>query len=141
MKFWLDIRNLPNCSNFNRTNLIYTLLPPYRPSFLLGRPHYTGRKLWLNYTVYSCKWSIMILHLHLYPHRSWNLLRFLHIHGNMKYWSYFSSSSHSHSICWICSSMRTNKILRSHCHHELVIRNPIRWRLPSELSMRRVCCG
>ncbi|GFG29950.1 hypothetical protein Cfor_05466, partial [Coptotermes formosanus] len=48
--------------------------------------------------------------------------------------------NNSNSIHRICTSMRTNIILRNNCNHKPTISNPIRRKGNSSMSMGWICC-
>ena len=71
----------------------------------------------LNYPLYARKWRFHILYLPIPTCRTRPILRILCIHRNMKHWNCTIIRNHSHSIHGLCTTMRTNIILRSNCNH------------------------
>ena len=116
----------------------YTLHFTCRPSLFLRSSYFTRCKLWMIIAHTSCKWSLMILYLFISSYRTWLILWILHNNRNMKYWCNSIHCNNSNSIYRLCSSMRTNKILRRYCHHQPIFRNPLYWPSISRMIMRGI---
>uniref|UniRef100_A0A8D0XSS0 Uncharacterized protein n=1 Tax=Sus scrofa TaxID=9823 RepID=A0A8D0XSS0_PIG len=69
MKLRFPSRYLPNFTNPNRPIPSNTLYIRYNNSLLISNTYLSRRKLWMNYSLPTCKWSINILHLPIHPCR------------------------------------------------------------------------
>lgn len=138
MKFWLSSRNLLNSPNYHRTLLSHTLHIRYNNSFLISHPHLPRRKLRMTYSILTRKRSFYILYLSISPRRTRYILWILYIHRNMKYWSSPTIRSNSYSIHRLCTSMRTNIILRCNSNYKPSISYPLYRNNPSWMNLRRI---
>uniref|UniRef100_A0A8D0PA74 Uncharacterized protein n=1 Tax=Sus scrofa TaxID=9823 RepID=A0A8D0PA74_PIG len=98
-----------------------TLHIRYNNSLLISNTYLLRCKLWMNYPLPICKRSINILYLPIHPCRPRPILRILHISRNMKHQSNPTTHSYSNSFHGLRPTLRTNIILRSHCHHKPTI--------------------
>lgn len=126
-------------SNYYRTILSNTLRISHRASLFICSPHLSRRKLRMNYSIHSRKRRIYILLIPIYPHRPRNLLRLIQTNRNMKYRSYSIYLNHSNSLHRICTTMRTNKILRSNSYYQPIFCHPIYRKNSSRVNMRWIC--
>lgn len=92
----------------------------------------------MNYPLNSCQRSIYILPIPIPTHRTRNLLWIIPFNRNMKYRSSPIYPNHSNSLYRICTSMRTNKILRSYSNYQPFLRYPLYRKNFSRMNMRRV---
>uniref|UniRef100_A0A8C0CLY6 Uncharacterized protein n=1 Tax=Balaenoptera musculus TaxID=9771 RepID=A0A8C0CLY6_BALMU len=111
MKLRLPTRPLLNCTNPNRPIPSNTLYTRHNNRLLISHTYLPRRKLWLSYSVLTCKRSLHILHLPLRPHGTRSILRLPRFSRNMKYWSYSTIHGHSHCIRRLRPALRTNIIL------------------------------
>lgn len=130
---------MPCLSNHYRPNISNTLFPPYRFSFYFMCSYYTRCKLWMTSTKFTRKWGFLIFYLSISSHRPRYLLRILPTYSCMKYWNYNIYCYNSRCFSWLCSSMRTNKILGSNCYYKFNIRHSIYWSPISRMNVRRIC--
>jgi len=138
MKLWLPPWSLLNCPDFNRALPRNTLHFRHRYRFFLRCPHLPRRQLRLTHPQPSCKRSLLLLHLHLPPHRPRPVLWILPLQRDLKHRSRPTSSSNDDRLRRICSSMRTNVLLRSHSHYKPPIRRTLRRQHTSSMNLRRI---
>uniref|UniRef100_A0A8C0WJ74 Uncharacterized protein n=1 Tax=Castor canadensis TaxID=51338 RepID=A0A8C0WJ74_CASCN len=74
MKLRLPTRNMLDSTNHNRTISSNTLYIRHHNSILFNHTYLLRCKLWLNYSISSCQWSIHILYLPIHTRRTRNLL-------------------------------------------------------------------
>lgn len=129
---------MPYSSNYHRPIPSNTLHIRHFNSILISYPHLPRRKLWLTNPILTCQWSLNILYLLIPPCRPRNILRILHLFRNMKHWSCPIICSHSNRIHRLCTSMRTNIILRGHSNHKPIISYSLYWHHPSRMNLRRL---
>lgn len=55
----------------------------------------------------------------------------------MKYWNYSPILSHSYGLCGLCTTMRTNILLRGNRNHKSTLRYPLYWPNACKLNLRR----
>ena len=138
MKLWFSTRNLPYNPNPHRPISSNTLHIRHNNSIFFSNSYLPRRKIWMIDPIYICKRSFNILHLPISTCRTRNILRILYFHRNMKHHCNPFICSNIHSIHRICSSMRTNVLLRSNSNYKLTISNPIHRNYPSRMNLRRV---
>lgn len=129
---------MPHDSNCYRPIPSNTLHIRYFNSILISYSHLPRRKLRLINPIFTRQRGLNILHLLIPSRRTRNILRILHFPRNMKYRSCPSICSHSNRIYRLCSSMRTNIILRGHRNHKPIISYSIYWHHPSRMNLRRL---
>uniref|UniRef100_A0A5G2Q922 Uncharacterized protein n=1 Tax=Sus scrofa TaxID=9823 RepID=A0A5G2Q922_PIG len=137
MKLRFPSRYLPNFTNPNRPIPSNTLYIRYNNSLLISNTYLSRRKLWMNYSLPTCKWSINILHLPIHPCRPRPILRILCISRNMKHQSNSIIYCYSNSLHGLRPTLRTNIILRSYCHHKPTISYSLYWNKPCRMNLRR----
>ena len=130
-------RNLSSSTNRNRIIPSHTLLLKCHYSIRQSKTHLSRCKLQMTSTNTTCKWSLIIFRLHLPTHRTELILWVTQLHTHMVNWCSNSIPNHSNSIYRICPTMRTNIILRSNCNYKSPIRNSIRRRRGTSMSVRR----
>lgn len=126
MKLWITTRTLPSNTNCNRTIPSNTLLPKYRNSIQKSKTYLPRRKLWMTATNTTCKRSLIILRVHLPTYRTGYILWIIQLHTYMISRCSNSIPNYSNSIYRICSTLRTNIILRCDSNYKLALSNPIR---------------
>uniref|UniRef100_A0A8D1R0G4 Uncharacterized protein n=1 Tax=Sus scrofa TaxID=9823 RepID=A0A8D1R0G4_PIG len=136
MKLRFPSRYLPNFTNPNRPIPSNTLYIRYNNSLLISNTYLSRRKLWMNYSLPTCKWSINILHLPIHPCRPRPILRILYIPRNMKHRSNSIIYCYSNSLHGLRPALRTNIILRSYCHHKPIISYSLCWNKPCRMNLR-----
>lgn len=139
MKLWITSRSMLRNPNNYRIILSYTLRIKSRNSILFSYPYYTRSKLRMTNTKNSCKWSIYVLLIPISTYRTINLLWILLIKRNMKHWSSIIYPNNSNSIHRICTTMRTNKILRSNSYYQSILSYSILRHKTSRMNLRRIC--
>lgn len=93
----------------------------------------------MNYSRNSCQWRIYIFCIPISPHWTWNLLRLISLHRNLKPGCSLIHSNHSNCIYGLCATMRTNKLLGRNCYYQLIFCNSIHRKNISRVNMRRFC--
>jgi len=131
MKLRVPPRPLSSYSNHYRLILKNTLRTKYRNSLLISSTYLPRRKLWLITPIHSRKWSFNILPIYLSSCGARTILRILHPQGNLKHRSYPIPSYHGHCLHRLCSTLRTNKILRGHSNYQPILSYPLYWKFPS----------
>lgn len=139
MKLWVPSRAMPCPPNINWATPSHTLHPPHRPSLLIRSPYCSRCKQRLTPSCPTCQWSLHILRLHIYPHRTRNLLWLLPTCRNMIRGHYPIYSNNGYSIHRVRPTLRTNKILSRNSNHKLPLRNPLSRDRSSPMSLRRIC--
>lgn len=129
---------MPNNSNPNRLISSHTLHIRHNYSILISNTHLPRRQLRLTYPIYTRKRSLNILHLLIPSCRTRNILWVIHIHRNMKHWSCTIICCNSNSIHRICTSMRTNILLRSHSNYQPIISYPLYRNNLGRVNLRRI---
>lgn len=84
------------------------------------------------------KRRLFLLYLPISTYRTRNLLWVLPILRNLKYRCYSLLPNNSNSLCGVCSTMRTNKLLRSNSNHQPSIRDPLHRKNIGRMNLRRV---
>uniref|UniRef100_A0A4X1UGU3 Uncharacterized protein n=1 Tax=Sus scrofa TaxID=9823 RepID=A0A4X1UGU3_PIG len=109
-------------------------------SFLLIRcnTYLPRRELRMNHPLPTRKRSINILHLPIHSCRARPILWILHVHRETKCQSHPTIYSHSNSFYRLCTTLRTNTILKSNSHHKLTLSNPIHPNRPCGMNLRRL---
>lgn len=138
MKLRFPLRSLPNNSNYHRTIPSNTLYIRHHNSILISHPYLPRRKLRLINPIFTCQRSLNILHLLISPCRTRHILWVLHLLRNMKHRNYPPIHSHSNRIYRLCTTMRTNIILRSHSNYKFTISHSIHWNHPCRMNLRRI---
>uniref|UniRef100_A0A8C0VNS6 Uncharacterized protein n=1 Tax=Cyanistes caeruleus TaxID=156563 RepID=A0A8C0VNS6_CYACU len=95
------------------------------PGLHLRCPHLPKRSIRLTHPKPPRKRSLLLLHLHLLPHRTRNLLWLLPKQRNLKHRSYPPPDPHSNCIRRLRPTLRTNIILRCYSNHKPILSNPI----------------
>lgn len=127
---------MPNNSNSNRLISSHTLHIRHNYSILISYTHLPRRQLRLTYPIHTRKRSLNILHLLIPSCGAWNILWIIHIHRDMKHRSCTIICCNSNSIHRICTSMRTNILLRSHSNYQPTISYPLYRNNPSRVNLR-----
>uniref|UniRef100_A0A8C3U2B8 Uncharacterized protein n=1 Tax=Catharus ustulatus TaxID=91951 RepID=A0A8C3U2B8_CATUS len=127
MKFWISIGHLPCHTNRHRPASSHTLHSRYFPSLQLSRPHVSKCPIRLINPKPTRKRSLILLHLHLPPHRPRILLRLVPKQRNLKHRSYPPPSPYSNRLRRLRTSLRTNIILRSYSNYQPILSNPLYW--------------
>lgn len=138
MKLRITPRHLPSHPNYYRPTSSHALHSRHHPGLHLRSPHLPKRPIWLTHSQPPRKWSLILLLLHLLPHRPRNLLRLLLKQRNLKHRSYSTSNPHSNRLCRICITLRPNILLRRHSNHKPILSNPIHRSNTSRMSLRRL---
>ena len=94
----------------------------------------------MTHSIYTCKRSFHILYPPLYSRKTWPILWVLCLSRNMKHRNYSTAYSHSYCIHRLCSTMRTNVILRGKSHYKPSLSNPIHWHYSCRMDLRRLFC-
>jgi len=140
MKLWVINRNMLNYSNYHRPISIYTLCVSHRTSLLVSSPYFSRCKLRMNHSLYSCQRRLHIFPIPVHPYGARNLLWVLQTNRNMKYRSYSIYSNYSNSLYRICSTLRSNKILRCHSNYKPLLRHSLHRQNTSRVNVRGLCC-
>lgn len=138
MKLRITLRNLPNSTNPNRLTPSSSLHRRYIPSLLIRGQYMPKRTVRMTHSQPPCKWSLILLHLHLPPHCPRILLRLLPVQGNLKHRNYPPTHPHSHSLRRLRPPMRPDIILRSHSYHKPILCHPLHRTNTSRMSLRRI---
>uniref|UniRef100_A0A8C0CVI6 Uncharacterized protein n=1 Tax=Balaenoptera musculus TaxID=9771 RepID=A0A8C0CVI6_BALMU len=125
---WVIFHCVPISSN--------TLHTRHNSCLLISNTHLPRCRLWLSHSIYTRKRSFHIFYLPLCPRRTCPILWVLYLSGNMKYWNYPITYSHSHRIHRLRSTLRTNIILRRNCHRKPTLSNPIYRHYPRRMNLR-----
>jgi hypothetical protein len=139
MKLRFTIRDMPCNPSSNRNLPSNTLHTKCRSSLLILRTYFTRRKLRMASTKPTCQRRLSIFRLYLPSYRTRYLLRFLSPNRNMERRYYFIYPHHGNSFPRLCSSMRTNKILRSNSNHKTVLSCSIHRTNICRMTLRRIC--
>ena len=138
MKLWLPPRPLPNHTNLNRIIPSYALHSRHILSIFIRGPHLPRRKLRMTPSKHPRQRSFPILHLHLSPHRPRPILWILRQPRNLKHRRYSSPRHNGNSLLWLCSSLRSNVLLRSYSNHQPSFSNPIYRTRHRPMTLRRI---
>lgn len=138
MKLRITPRHLPDHTNPNWPSTSRPLYCRHNPSLLLHRPHMPERTVWLTNPQPTRKRSLILLYLHLPPHRPRTLLRLLPIQRNLKHRHYPPNHPHSNRLRRLRPAMRPNILLRSHSHHQPILGHPLHWPNSCRMSLRRL---
>eukprot|EP00095_Tigriopus_kingsejongensis_P005070 maker-scaffold2235_size18398-snap-gene-0.5 protein:Tk05070 transcript:maker-scaffold2235_size18398-snap-gene-0.5-mRNA-1 annotation:"cytochrome b" len=125
MKLRISPRHLPNHTDPNWPPTSHTLHRRHNLSLLLHRPHMPRRTIRLTNPQPPCKRSLILLYLHLLPHRPRALLWLIPIQRNLKHRHHPPTYPYSNCFRRLCSTMRTNILLRGHCYHQLILSHPL----------------
>ena len=136
MELWLPPRALFSLPNPHRTFPSYTLYFRHRHSLLIRGTHLPGRKLRMTYPKYTRQRRFLLFHLHLPSHWPGTLLRVILIQRDVKHRSYPSPTSNNDSIRRLCSSLRTNILLRCNRYYKPSLSRPIRGQHPGSVNLR-----
>ena len=92
----------------------------------------------MNYTNNSHKWSISIFCTLIYPHSPRAIFQLDNkSKKSLSFWSTNSISSYGNCIPRVCTTMRTNIVLRSNCDYGSPIGHPNSRNRPSNMNLRR----
>lgn len=96
------------------------------------------RPIRLTHPEPPCKWSFLLLHLHLHPHRPRNLLRLIPKQRNLKHWSHSVINPHGNRLRRLRPALRANILLRGYSNHQPILSHPLHWTNTSRMSLRRI---
>lgn len=139
MKLRITTRNLPGSTNCNRVIPSNTLLPKRRNRIQKSKTYLPRCKLWMTITNTTCQRRVPILRMYLFTHWTKYILWIIQLYTHMISGSRNPNLNLRNSLSRICTTMRTNIILRCNCNYKLIISNSIRRYRSSTMSMRRVC--
>ena len=94
----------------------------------------------MNHSIHACKRSFHVLYLPLHSHRTWPILWILCLSRNMKHRNYSTAYSHSHCIHRLCTTKRTNIILRRNSFYKPTLSNPIHRHHSCRMDLRQLSC-
>ena len=94
--------------------------------------------VWMTNSQSPCKWSLILLYLHLPPHCSRILLWLLPIQRNLKYRNYSPTHPYSNRLRRLCPTMRPNIILRGHSYHKPILCHPLYRPYTSRVGLRGI---
>ena len=116
-----------------------TLYSRHQISLRFSYSYRSGCEWRLTNTDPSCKWGLIFLYLHLCSCRPGSILRKILLRRYLDHWSFIIDPCHSIGLFGLCLTVRTNKILRSHSHHESIQGIPVHWRLLGGVIVGWVC--
>jgi len=98
----------------------------------------------------NVNWGWILHNIHINGASFFLILIYLHIGRGLYYSSFYQKKSmkyryynfysfHNNRFYGICTSIRTNKFLRSNSHYKHVFSYSISWYLSSSMTMRRIC--
>merc|ERR1712136_364211 len=126
-------------TNPNRIIPSNTLYSRYQFSLRFSYTYRSGCEWRLTNTYLSCEWGLIFLYLHLCSCGTGSILRKILLRRYLDHWSIIIDPCHSIGLFRLCITVRTDKILRSHCHHESIQCIPIHWRLLGGVIVGWVC--
>lgn len=138
MKLWVSPRPLSSRPNLNRTISSNTLHRKRRNSLLIRCSHLPRRKLWVTNSQYTRQRRLLLLYLPLPTHRTRPVLRLLPLYGNLKHRSCTFPPSNNHRLRRLRSPLRTNILLRRHCHYKLNVCCTLCRQHPGSMNLRRL---
>lgn len=136
MKLRVSPRPLLSRPNLNRAISSDTLYRKRRDSFLIRRTHLPRRKLRMANPQHTRQRRFFLLHLPLPTHCTRPILRLLLIHRDLKHWSCTIPFSNNDRLRRLRPPLRTNIVLRRHCHHKLNVCRTLRRQHPSPMDLR-----
>lgn len=138
MKLRITTRHLPNPTNHYRNLPSNTLLTRHLTSILISSPYHPRRAIRMTYPQYTCQRGLHLLHMHLPPHWPRTLLWLIPIQRNLKHRNHPTIPNYGHCIRRLRPTMRSNIILRRHCHHQPTISHPLHRQHPCTMNLRRI---
>lgn len=138
MKLRVTTGHLLNHTNRHRLTTSHALHSRHLPSLQLSRPHVPKCPIRLTNPQPPCKWSLIILYLHLLSHRPRILLRLIPQQRNLKHWSYPAPGPNSNCLRRLRTPLRTNIILRGYSNHQPILSNPLHRPITSRVGLRGI---
>lgn len=130
---------MPSNTNHNRTTNLHTLLIQNPRSIQISNSPKTRCKKRPHNTIYAHKRSIPILHPSIRTHRTRSsILLTKKQKRSVINRTNTTSNSNSNSVPRICTTMRSNIILRSHRNYQHLFSNSIHGKINRRMDMRKL---